>query len=425
MGTIKLDHITKIEGHAKLNVKVRSGKVQHAKLEIYEGARFFEEMIKGRHYRDVSTTTSRICGVCSQAHTIAALYAVEKVFGIKVSEQTNILRELLVNAGMISSHVLHLYFLALSDYFGYESTIALAKKKREEVKDALFMKQVANDVLVTFGGREVHSPGPTVGGFFRLPQQDKVNALLPELEEAKKTAMNAVKLFANLKYPKFERDCNYIALQEPGKYPFTSGHLVSSEGLKCSQDEVRGCFKEYHNPYATAEFVVLEGKSYMVGALARINLNREWLSEDSKKVLKTAKVKWPSSNPFHNNIAQAVELVHLFDKCIEIIKNLKIHPEDPIPVKPKAGTAIAVNEAPRGSLIHEYAFNKKGFVVSANVTTPTSQSLRKIEEDIKLLIPSLLKKNSKDKVVLEIEKLIRAYDPCISCSTHFLDVKWE
>jgi coenzyme F420-reducing hydrogenase alpha subunit len=426
MPVIKLDTITKIEGHARLKVKVKKGEVKEARIEVYEGARFFEGILKGRRYDEVAHLASRICGVCSQAHLITALKAIEEALNIKNSEQTELLRELLLIGQIIQSHSLHLYFLGLPDYLGFENAIAMASKYPKEVKRALKIKRLGNDICTKIGGREVHSITAVLGGFSKIPKQEELDELLKEVKTAKKEILKTVNLFENLLYPKFERKTEYIALRKENTYALLHGNISSTEGLNITHDLYNEYLEEYAKGYSTAKFVVSEGKGYMVGALARLNLNRRMLSKDARIFLKKSKFNFPNYSPFVNNFAQALELVHLVDRAIEILENLRIRDEKPIKFKPKSGHGISATEAPRGMLIHEYELNKKGDVAKANIITPTTQNLKNIEDDIKVFLPGILDK-SEDEVKLELEKLIRSYDPCISCSTHFLklDLKRE
>jgi len=416
---IKLDHITKIEGHANLNLKIEDGKVKKARIEIVEGARFFEAIIQGRKYDEVQHLTSRICGVCSPIHVITSTMAVENAFEVDITEQSKMLRELLVLGGVIQSHAMHLYFLALPDYKGYSSAIAMASKFKKEISNALEVKRLGNKIVEVVGGREVHPITCIPGGFSKTPDKERIAGLLPELKKARQMAAHTAEIFQNIKYPDFERETSYFALE--GECKFTKGNMSCVGGKCIPTEDYASHFKEYIVPGSAAKFAVVEGKSYMVGALARLNLNHKNLSDNAKKALK---FKFPSFSPFMNNVAQAIELVHCVDKCIEIIENLDLRNEEPVKVVPREARGIAVTEAPRGLLFHDYTLSKEGCIVSANIITPTAQNLRNIEDDIKAYLPGILNKN-KDYIVTNVERLIRAYDPCISCSAHFLKVNWE
>lgn len=422
MSTIKLNHITKVEGHGKLSVKVEKGKVEDVKFSVFEGARYFEGLVKGRSYHEIPVITQRICGICSQAHNLCALMAIENALDVKVSKQTKQLRELLMNSSLIMSHVLHLYFLALPDFLGFDNAVDMASKYMKEVKRGLKLKALGNKMCALVGGREIHSLTTRVGGFYSVPTQEQLNDLAKELKEAKKDVEATVALFGKLKVPEFERKSNYISLFKKKNYPLTEGSLITFEGKKITQEKYKELIKEKVVNYSTAKQARVDDNEYFVGALARINNNRSELSLNARKAINKFKIKFPNFNPYMNNFAQAVEVLHLFDATIKLLSEIKIRDEELPEIKVKAGSGTAIVEAPRGILIHSYKLNSKGDVVEADIIAPTSQNCANIEEDIKQLLPGILHLK-KEQVVLEIEKLIRAYDPCISCSAHFLEVE--
>ncbi len=420
MRTIKLNHVTKIEGHAKLHIVIDKNNVKKAQLKIYEGSRFFEGILKNRKYNDINHIASRICGVCSVVHNLAALRAIENAFKVEISEQTNELRELLNIAGMIQSHVLHLYFLALPDYFNCENAIELASKHKEELKRALSIKKTANSIVRTIGGRDVHPIASVPGGFSRLPKQEDMHKLLKQLILSKRDAKKTVDLFASLDYPEFKRHVDYFALSG-GPYFYSENIIRCEEGECFLTKDYDKHFKEYFRKSSTAEFATKEGKSYTVGAFARVLANKNLLKNSKEYIKMLEKNK---CNPFYNNLAQAVEIYEGFNRAIEIIENLKLKNEALPKIKPIKSTGIGAIEAPRGMLFHKYSFDDEGICTSADITTPTTQNLADMENSIKQFTLKILNK-SKDQIKLEIERLIRAYDPCISCSTHFLELKLE
>ena len=422
--TIKLDHITKVEGHARLKVKIEKGKVKRAHLEVFEGARYFEGILKGRKYDEAHIITSRICGVCSQAHTIAALEAIEDALGFEVTRQTNILRELLLIGSIIQSHALHLFFLALPDYYGYDSAIAMAAKHRDLIKRGLRLKRLGNDICTLIGGREIHAITAAIGGFIHLPSQKELNELLKKLKTEKKEFVETAELFAKLKYPNFERNEEFYALDSSFEYAERPGNIRCVGKRRIPTIHYSDYFKEHIKPYSTAKFVTIGGHSFMVGALARVNIYHKRLCPEAKQILKKSGYKVPMLSPFLNNFAQALEMLNLANRAIKLLNNLKIRDEKPCEFKVKKGTGVAGIEVPRGTLFHEYELDKNGIIKRANIITPTTQNLKCMEDDVKEYLPSLLNK-SESAIKLELEKLIRAYDPCISCSTHFLELVWE
>ena len=423
---LTVDHITKVEGHGRLHVKVNKGDIECVEMQIFEGARYFESLVKDRDISEVPAITSRICGICSQSHLICALTAIEKAIKVKPSPQTETLRQLIMLGSIMQSHVLHLYFLALPDYLGYDNALAMAKKYPKEVKRALKLKSFANRMVSTIAGREIHSERPVLGGFAKLPTQEEIDELFKDLKEHKDDFYETAKLFAKLKQPKFERDTRYAALRNKDKSDYVKGDLYTDEGKKVLQNNYASHIKEKVVPYSNTKCVMLGDREFMVGALARINVNKRYLSRNTKQMINQSKITFPNANPYMNNAAQGFELVDLYDKAQNLLRGFKIKDEKPKPAKPKSGRGVAIIEAPRGLLIHEYEVSAKGKIKKANIIAPTTQNLKNIEEDVKELLPGLMRRKLTEKKMRhELERIVRAYDPCISCSTHFLDITWE
>ncbi len=420
--TITLNHITKIEGHAKLELGIDKGKVKTCKLSAVEGSRYFEGLVRGRKYYEAHEMTSRICGVCSCAHVIAAISAIENALGYNPTEQTKTLRVLMTLGERIRSHATHLYFLALPDYVGYESALAMAPKYKPQLKNALNLMKVGNAVIKTLAARDLHPVSATIGGWLKLPTQQQVDEMRVQLESIRKDAREACKLFSSLKYPDFESKGEWFSLVDEKEYAVLDGKF-SSKDNSFEKSEYRKFISEYHELYSSANFVVRENHRYTVGALSRLNNSHKQLSVNAKKMLKESGLKLPSYNPYHNVIAQAIDMMHSLDHAIEICKNLKIVPEEVQKIQPRSGTGVGAVEVPRGTLWHEYTLDDLGTITNANIITPTAQNLLNMQEDIREFVPSVLKKKKED-IIMDIEKLIRSYDPCFSCSAHFLEVKW-
>lgn len=426
--TITLDHITKIEGHASLTVKVENGKVVTCELGSTEGARFFEGLVVGRPYDDAYEMVMRICGICSVGHYTASLKALEDAMGVTVSRQTQAIREITAIGERIRSHATHLYFLSLPDYLGYESAIAMAPTFKREIADALRLMKLGNELVTTFGGRQMHPMGSRVGGCTHFPQPEQLQALLALLDECEAPAMRTLKLIASLNVPDLWVEREHLSLLQRHDFPLLTGDIVSDTGSRIKERDYERYFTEYVDRWSTAKFVVKQGKSFMLGALPRINNNHPRLDEDIKSVLKRSKVAFPSKNPFHNNVAQAIELVVWVRRARKLVAHYaeKGFKREKIDVTPRAGTGVGVVEVPRGTLFHTYTLDEKGYVTRCNIMTPTCQNLKAMQEDVTIYLQQLLDKGVKKSAIpLEIEKLIRAYDPCFSCSTHFLKVKWE
>lgn len=426
--TITLDHITKIEGHASLKVRVEKGKVKRCELGSTEGARFFEGLVVGRPYDDASEMVMRICGICSVGHFTASLKALEDAMGVKVSKQTQAMRELMAIGERIRSHATHLYFLALPDYMGYESAIKMAPKFKKEIADALLLMKAGNELVTVFGGRQMHPMGGRVGGFTHYPSTDQIAHLVSLLEQCEGPAMRTLKLIASLPVPDLHVEREHLSLLQQHDFPLLMGDIISDSGWRIEEHQYEKYFKEYVDRWSTAKFVVKKGKSFMLGALPRINNNHPVLDEDIKRVLKKAKISFPSKNPFHNNVAQAIELVTWVRRAKRLLEAYlpSGFRKETIVVHLKAGTGVGVVEVPRGILFHTYTVDAKGHVTKCNIMTPTCQNLKAMQEDVKVYLQQLLDKGAKkNDIPLELEKLIRAYDPCFSCSTHFLKVDWE
>ncbi|MBS3112941.1 Ni/Fe hydrogenase subunit alpha [Candidatus Woesearchaeota archaeon] len=406
MKTIKLNQVTKIEGHAKLHIIVDNGIIKKASLKKWD---------------DLPHITSRICGICSPVHAITSVRAVEDAFNVKVSKQSRLLRELVLIGGTLQSHVLHLYFLTLPDYIGYNNALEMLPKYKPEIERALRIKKMGNMLVDFLGGRDIHPIAVVPGGLSRIPEQKVVNDLLKHLNLIKKDAKATVELFTSLKYPEMSHKKLLAALS--GGHYFDSNKIIMCDDKQCypSRDYEQH-FNEFFQKGSTAEFVQIDGKSYMVGALARMVNNFNALSGFSQKLVKKHLID--KTSPYMNNVAQAIEIYEGILRCVHILENLQLKNEKLKPINVRPAVGIGAAEAPRGILFHKYSFDKKGICVSANITTPTSQNLLNIQEAIKQRLPAILK-YSEEEIKLEIEKLIRAYDPCISCSTHFLEMKLE
>ena len=424
MGKITLNHITKIEGHARLDLEVDKGKLIKCELGSVEGSRYFQGLLKERAWNDAPEITSRICGICSSAHGVVSVMALENAFGVKSSKQTKTLRELQTIGERIRSHATHLYFLALPDYLGYKSAIEMAPKFGDEIKRALRLIKLGNDMVSIVSGRVMHQLSTTVGGFTHLPKQETIDDFKKRLIDAKEDIFKTAKLISSLKFPKLESDTQFFSLHRKDKYAVSYGDIKVGDKIFEQKDYLK-VIKEYHEPYSNSNFVVKEGKSYYTGALARVNNNFEFLSKEAKNFCKEIKFEVPCFNPFKNNLAQAIELIHYWEDTINILKDFKVKPEELVKFNSKKGHGIAANEAPRGVVWHEYKIDN-GKIKFANIIAPTTQMLRNIQDDIAKYVQIMLDSGKKkEEMVFEIEKLIRSYDPCFSCATHFLKVKWH
>ena len=415
---INLNHICKIEGHANLTLKIENNKVKICQLKANEGARFFEALVINKKIEDIQEIVSRICGICSCSHSIAAIQALENALKIEPSEQQEIIRELLLIGEKFRSHATHLYFLALPDYYNKESALQFTTEHKDKINTALSLITMGNKIVEIFGGREMH---PFLKIKEQIPEINK-QEIIEQLEDSKPLIIKTIDLFSGLDYPKFERETDYLSLKENKK--------ITSKSNTFSEIDYKKHLSENIKEYATSKFVLFNNKPFMIGAMARINNNHEELDKETKDKLKETlsrlKLTLPLKNPFYNNLCQAIELLYLANRTIELIKKIDNKSEkNDNKIKIKAGNGTSAIEAPRGILFHEYKINNEGIITYCNIITPTCQNLNMIEQDITLFVNQLLEKETtKEEIIKQIEKLIRAYDPCFSCSTHFLKVNW-
>ncbi len=421
MEEIKIEHLTKIEGHAKLRVRFDKKGVSKCALEVFESPRYFEALVKGRNFREVPYLAGRICGICNVAHLTGSILSIENALNVEVSEQTKKLRELMVLSSVMHSHVLQLYMLALPDYLGCSSALEFKGKNLKFLKRCLRLKEAGNDVVNVIGGRSIHPLTAVVGGFTKTPRQEELNVLAKKLDEAKKEAIKTVELFKSLKVPEFEFTTDFLALEKRGGYPFTEGVVSTLSGLSFEPLDYGKHLVEKFVPYSSSKHVTLNGKSFMVGPLARINISGRNLSKDAFCALED--MEMPAHNIFYSNLARAIETVHCIDRCLSVMEELKLRRERLAEIKPKAGEGVSATEAPRGTLFHHYRLDKDGKVSRANIIPPTTQNVKSMEDAIRSFVPQLAGL-SKNKMTVSIEKLLRAYDPCMSCSAHFLELEF-
>ncbi|MBS7645461.1 MAG: Ni/Fe hydrogenase subunit alpha [Candidatus Bathyarchaeia archaeon] len=416
---IRVDYIARVEGQGELTIKVVDGTPETVQFGIFEPPKFFEAFLVGRDFREIHELTSRICGICPVPHQIAALRAVEKAVGIEVDEYTRQLRRLMNFGSHLQSHVLNLYLLAAPDYLGYESAISLARDNPELLKKGLKLKKLGNDIIEVVGGRAVHPVSAVVGGFTHTPSRAKLEDLKDRLREARRDSEETVRLFSELDLPDFERNEEQIALTRGGEYPINEGTLKSTGGLEAGEDEYRRYIKEVQVDYSWAKHSIVEGRgSFMVGPLPRVNLNYRVLSDGAREAAEAAGFKPVVHRPFEALLARAIEVLNAVEQSILIIEDLpkgKAVREDAF--KPRSGFGCAVVEAPRGLLYHAYKVNDKGLVEEADIVTPTAMNARNIEEDLKGYLPTIADLRE-EEMILRCEMLVRAYDPCISCSVH-------
>ncbi len=423
--TIKVDYLTRVEGEGALYVKIKGDKVTDVKLKIIEPPRFFEAFLRGRMYSEAPDITARICGICPVAYQMSAVHAMEHALGVTVDGQLRELRRLLYCGEWIESHVLHVYLLHAPDFLGYPDAIQLAKDYPDIVKRGLQMKKAGNAIVALLGGREVHPVNVRVGGFYKAPSKQELAQLAEKLKWGRDAALETVRWTAQLSFPDFEQDYEFVALQHPTEYPFNEGRLVSNKGLDIAVQEYENHFSEEHVPYSNALHSVLKGRgSYFVGPLARYNLNYDRLSPLAQQAARDARLGPICQNPFQSIIVRSVEVVYAFDEALRIIEGYEIPEQPAIDLHPRAATGSACTEAPRGILYHRYRLNDDGLILDAKIVPPTSQNQKTIENDLRHYVEQAIEL-PEEQLTWQCEQAIRNYDPCISCATHFLKLHIE
>lgn len=425
---ITIDNITKIEGTAGLKVTAQNGKVTDLKFLIKDYRRFYTQGVRGKPIIAVPAFLSRICGTCSIAHGLCAIEAIEKSQGIKPSEQTMLLRRLTYNGMMIRDHALHLYFFVLPDLLGIDSILDIKEEDglgHQLLHDSFDIKTLGNDLSVLIAGAAIHAPLLTVGGFLKLPDQNKFPESIERLEKIREAVLRGVEAFAKMK-EELIRNSDYLALRNEKSYDFLEGQVINSDGKRVAESEFRKFLDGIVIPYSQAEGYVFSDthEDYLVGSLARLNLNKDLLNTRTKTDTKDYLSLFPSNNVYHNNLAQAIEILQCIDDSIEILKTIKIVEEKPINQSPRSGEGVGVIEAPRGTLYHLAEVDNTGMISNYDVIVPTSQNQINIENDLKKYFEGNLDKE-KEVLRLEAEKIIRAYDPCMSCATNFLKIDWS
>lgn len=412
-------HLARVEGHGSITCQGDNGKLEKVLWEVIESPRLFEVMLRTRHYDDVAHIASRICGICAVAHTLTSLQATETAFGLKVSAQTSRLRKLLLHAETLQSHILHAYFLAAPDFFGKGSVIPLVATHPDVVKRALVLKKLTNDMADMICGRKVHPISTVVGGFSKLPSIDDIRKLKGMLEAVAPDIEATVSLFESLRFPDFKRETEYISLKDADEYAFIKGEIFSSDAGLIPVVNYLQVVNEFCVPQSTAKYSRHQRDSYMVGALARFNNNYEQLRPSAKKAARRLGLKAPCHNPYQITAAQVVEIVHCYDESLSLMNDLikdGLQAEE-TKVRVRAGRGIGALEAPRGILFHHYTYDDTGIIQDANCVIPTNQNHNNIQKDFDQIAPTLMNR-PENEVRLALEMLVRAYDPCISCSTH-------
>ena len=425
---IEVRHLTRVEGHGNIVVALGpNGEIDEAKWEVNEAPRFFEAMVQGRPYTDIHHIVSRICGICSIGHQLCSIQATEDAFNIEPSEQTLQLRKLALHAENLQSHLLHIGYLVLPDLLGVDSVLALADSHKKELLDVIGCRRVSNDFSKIICGRTTHPQRLVPGGMEKVPTREDMLELKRQLKDGLQRAERLVDLFTALtdKIPDFDRPTEYVALVAPTEYAMYRGEIGSNLDQRRPALLYDQVSNEYCVPQSTAKWAKNMRDSYMVGALARFNLNSGYLTPLAAKAAKKLGIKAPCTNPYYNSLAQMIECVHSLEDSIQISDELLkkgLRDEPCREIRPQAGKGIGAVEVPRGILFHSYEYNESGRIASADCVIPTNQNHANIQGDFNALAP-ILSKKPPEEIELKLSMLVRGYDPCISCSTHMLDMR--
>jgi coenzyme F420-reducing hydrogenase alpha subunit len=428
---INVEYVTRVEGHGNIVVNATDGTIETCEWQVIEAPRYFESMVVGRKWDVLHHITSRICGICSIGHTLASLKATEHAMGIEVSEQDVLLRKLALHGENMQSHVLHVGYLALPDLLGVGSVLPLASSHPDELKTVIRVHRLANDLSAMIGGRTTHPQRLIPGGFSKLPSEEELRRLRERLEASVDDLYAIAGLVQDAagRLPDFERETEFISLTHDDEYALYDGDIMSSDTGTAAVEDYLDITNEYVVPQSTAKYARHARESYMVGALARLNNNYDMLGPMAKGVAEMFDLKPMNFNPYMNTVAQLVEVVDSVEESVGIIDSLLERGLSPQPayhqpdITPKSGRGIGAVEVPRGVLFHDYTYDEDGLCTGANCVIPTNQNHANIQRDMEELVPHILDK-PEDDIELTLEMLVRAYDPCISCSTHYLDVSF-
>ncbi|HXY22278.1 MAG TPA: nickel-dependent hydrogenase large subunit [Burkholderiaceae bacterium] len=425
--TVQIDvpALARVEGEGALHLRIRGDEIEELMLQIYEPPRLFEKALEGRSYEEVPDMVARICGICPVAYQISAVNALESAFDIKVDPWVQAMRRALYCGEWIESHCLHIHLLAAPDFFGYESAIQMARDHPEVVRRGLKLQGLGNDLIRLFGGRSVHPVSVRVGGFHRAPAANEVAAMRERLYAALIDSEALVRWTGSIRVPDDQQHFPSVAMRSGEEYPIQRGYISADDGLAIEPEQFEHHFTQQHVAHSTALYSHYRGGAYLVGPLARLNLNRDRLRAAHQQLLHDAGVAIPSANMFNSVVARAVEVHYAIGEAARLLENYKIPTSPAATVTPRAGVGYGCSEAPRGLLWHRYRVDAQGQILEANIIPPTSQNQARIEQDLRLSLLAFGLNHDDEQLRLHCEKVIRNYDPCISCATHFLRLRTE
>lgn len=416
--SIRINYFAKLEGSAGAAADILNSDVKSVKMQMQKSSRFIEGIMIGRHYKDMPVIAERICGICSTVHNLASIKAVENAMGIQVSDETAKLRKVLINAQIIYSHALHLFFMSLTDSLNIENNLLSVKEYPPETEEMLRVRKYSIDLMKIIGGRTIHPINNEIGGFKKVPSQNEIKELIIKGEEIIPTALKLSKFFQDFKVPNFSRPTEYVCLSGKGGYAFYEGDVISNKGLHVSEENIREKFHEFHRPKEIAKRIERDGKtSYMTGAIARINNNSSKLSVNAKKYLESLNFNAPDYNIFHNVHYQLAEIIHCIEESVKLLKEVAHSDISQALIKEykiAEGSAAAAIESPQGTLYYWVDIDAKGYIKNVNIITPTAQFLTHLEDDMASFLSGFSGNEDKNKEN-KTRALIRAYDPCLTC----------
>jgi coenzyme F420-reducing hydrogenase alpha subunit len=422
---IQVNTLDRVEGEGALYIKIRAGTVEEVRLKIFEPPRFFEAFLQDRDFMEVPDITARICGICPVAYQMSSVHAMENALGIQVDGSLRELRRLLYCGEWIESHALHIFMLHAPDFLGYDDAIKMAKDHGEVVERGLKLKKAGNDLMAKIGGREIHPINVRVGGFYKVFPRKELEGLVEQLKWARDAALETVRWTAGLNFPELELDHEFVALRHPSEYPLNEGRLVSSAGLDIDISEFDQHIEEEHVAHSNALHSRIKGRgAYLVGPMARFNLNFDRLSPMALDAAREAGLSGTCKNPFKSIVIRSIEVLHACDEALRILQNYEMPERPHVEISPRAGTGHGCTEAPRGILYHQYSIDDDGKILRAAIVPPTSQNQKAIESDLRQYVQNN-QDLPDDRLTWECEQTIRNYDPCISCATHFLKLEMD
>ncbi len=425
--SINVEHLARIEGHGDIHLDIQDGMVSRCEFSVTEPARLFESMVRGRPFHEAPYIASRVCGICSASHTLTDILAIEDIFGVQVTDRTRALRELLVYGSFLQNHATHLFVFAAPDFLGHKSIFPVKEADPETFEGALALKGLGNELCTIVGGRSIHPITAVVGGFTSEPSAEEYLRLADELERMVDRALKSVDLFSGFDAVGLETAGDMLAMVEEGTYPVIGSDqaLFVRSGQRFKADDYEAHIEEYAVGHSAAFLARMRegGRPYMAAALARVNASWGNLTEPARFAAAKAGLRPPELDPFANNVAQAVEVVDSLVRCAGICRKLAgdgyAGSSEPVAFEVRAGRGVGFTEAPRGALFHDLELDAAGRVVRASIITPTSQNIANLEADMRSLAQKLVEAGaSADDIRLDVEKLVRAYDPCLSCSVH-------